>query len=112
MSSEQLQGFLPVKVHVPLTEYRRLYAEAMERGMTVADLIMRRAATPKRGGYRPGSGRKSKYMPAIGARIAEARRLSMSGAEVGRKFGISADTAQRYLKRSEDEQHTSTRRAS
>ncbi|WP_417555620.1 helix-turn-helix domain-containing protein [Microbacterium sp.] len=106
-SEAQVQGFLPVKVNVPLGEYRRLFAEAQERGTTVAELIMHRAVKPKRGGFRAGSGRKSKYMPSVGRRIAEARAAGMTWPKVAAHVGIAIDTARRWLAIYENEKHGS-----
>ena len=100
-------GFLPVKVAVPLAQYKRLYAEATAARMTVAELIMRRASPKKRGGPRPGSGRPSKYTAEVGAGIAEARALSMSWPEISSRFGVAADTARKYLTRYENEKRES-----
>jgi len=105
-----VQGFLPVKVNVPLSEYRRLFAEAQERRVTVGELIMSRAALPKVGGFRAGSGRKSRYQPAVGRVIAEARDQRMSWKRVAAKVGVSMDTARRWFERYETEKRESARR--
>ncbi len=106
----EVQGFLPVKVNVPLAEYRRLFAEAQERHLTVAELIMSRAALPKVGGFRPGSGRKSRYQPAVGRLIADARDRGMSWKKAAAKAGVSMDTARRWFERYVREQRESARR--
>lgn len=106
-SEAQTAGFLPVKVNVPIPEYKRLFAEAQASRVSVGDVILRRLARPKRGGARPGSGRPSGYTRAVAEQIAEGRRLSMSWPEISVKFGIATDTARRWLTRYENEQRES-----
>lgn len=98
-----MDGYLPVKVMVPLDEYRRLNAEAARRGLDVADLILQRITPPKRGGARPRTGRPSGYTTKAGEEITAGRRLVMSWAEIGRQLGISEHTARTWAAKYENE---------
>lgn len=98
-----MDGYLPVKVNVPLDEYRRLNAEAQARGITVGERILQRATPPKHGGARPGSGRRSGYTTRAGEEISAGRRFSMSWAEVSRRLGISEHTARTWASKYENE---------
>lgn len=96
-------GYLTVKVTVPIDEYRLLNAEAIKHKRTVAEIIHARITTPRHGGSRPGSGRRSGYTTEMGHRIQAARTLGMSWPEISRKLGISATTARDWLKKFETE---------
>ncbi len=85
-----MDGYLPVKVMVPLADYRRLHAQATARGTTVAEIIASRIAD----GRRKNPGRRTDYTPAAGAEITESRRLGKSWNEIGKGLGISHKTAQ------------------
>lgn len=113
MKSSEVQGsgFLPVKVLVPLPEYKRLYAEATAARITVAQLILRKSRRPQlpAGQVRPPRrrGGPSKYTPRVGAEIAEARAMSMSWSEVSLRFELDPATARKYLTRYENEERES-----
>lgn len=96
-------GYLTVKVAVPLDEYRLLNAEAIKHRRTVAEIIQARITTPRHGGSRPNAGLRSGYTTEMGHRIQAARALSMSWPEVSRKLGVSATTARDWLKKFETE---------
>ena len=98
-----MDGFLPVKVMVPLDTYRLLHAEAGRRGVDVADVILQRITPPTHGGARPGSGRRSGYTSRAGEEIAAGRRFNMSWAEVSRRLGISEHTARTWAAKYENE---------
>ena len=96
-------GFLTVKVAVPLDEYRLLNAGAEEHKRTVAEIIAARITTPRHGGRREGAGRPSAYTPELGSRIAAGRALNMSWPEISRKLGIATTTARDWFKKYETE---------
>lgn len=98
-----MDGYLPVKVMVPLDEYRRLNAEADRRGLDVADVIMQRITPAKRGGARRGSGRPSGYTTKAGEEISADRRFNMSWPEISRQLGISEHTARAWARKYENE---------
>lgn len=98
-----MDGYLPVKVNIPLDVYRALNAEADRRGIDVADVIMQRVDPPKRGGRRPNSGRRSGYTTRAGEEISASRRFNMSWPEISRKLGISEHTARTWLGKYETE---------
>lgn len=98
-----MDGYLPVKVNVPLDAYRQLHAEAARRGVDVADVILRRIAPPTHGGYRPNSGRRSGYTSRAGEEITAGRRFNQSWAEISRQLGISEHTARTWAAKYETE---------
>lgn len=91
-----MNGYLPVRVNVPLDEYRRLNAEAERRGVDVADVILQRITPPRHGGHRPNSGRRSGYTTRAGEEITAGRRFNQSWAEISRHLGISEHTARTW----------------
>lgn len=91
-----MDGYLPVKVNVPLEDYRRLNAEAEARGITIAERIAQTLTPAKHGGHRPNSGRPSSYTTAAGEEIATDRRFGRSWAEAGEQFGITEKTAKAW----------------
>lgn len=98
-----MNGYLPVRVNVPLDAYRLLNAEAARRGVDVADVILQRITPPKHGGYRPNSGRRSGYTSRAGEEITAGRRFNQSWAEVSRQVGISEHTARTWAAKYETE---------
>ncbi|CAN7150288.1 hypothetical protein LJR044_002478 [Microbacterium foliorum] len=98
-----MDGYLPVKVNVPLADYRRLNAEAVAQGIDVADRIaqiVKLEPTPspvpitrRRG---PGTGRPSAYTSRAGEEIATDRRFGKSWNEIGRGLGIDGHTAKNW----------------
>lgn len=97
-----MDGYLPVKVMVPLDEYRRLNAEAQAAGVTVADLIVRRMSPPQPVAPKR-TGRPSGYTTKAGEEITAGRRFVMSWAEIGRQLGISEHTARTWAAKYENE---------
>lgn len=91
-----MDGYLPVKVNVPLEDYRRLNAEAEARGITIAERIAQTLTPPKHGGARPNSGRRSGYTTRAGEEISAGRRFNQSWAEISRHLGISEHTARTW----------------
>lgn len=91
-----MDGYLPVKVNVPLEEYRRLNAEAEARGISVAERIAQVLSPPKHGGRRRGSGLRSGYTTSAGEEITAGRRFNMSWAEIARQLGVSDFTAKAW----------------
>lgn len=98
-----MDGYLPVKVNVPLDLYRRLNAEAKTRDTTVADLIVRRLS-PEGPSNNP-KGRPSAYTSAAGEEIAACRRFNMSWPDIERRLGISGRTARDWLAKYKTEVH-------
>lgn len=98
-----MDGYLPVKVNVPLEDYRRLNAEAEARGLTVAERIAQVLTPPKHGGPRRGSGRRSGYTTRAGEEISAGRRFNQSWAEISRQLGISEHTARTWAGKYETE---------
>lgn len=87
-----MDGYLPVKVNVPLEDYRRLYAEAERAGITVAERIVQKLAPPT--APTPARmGRPSAYTSRQGEEIAAGRRFGRSWSEIGQDLGIAAHTA-------------------
>lgn len=97
-----MDGYLPVKVMVPLDEYRRLNAEAARRGLDVADVILQRL-TPKPDAPRPRTGRPSGYTTKAGEEIRAGRRFGMSWLEISRQLGIGEHTARDWAKKYQNE---------
>lgn len=95
-----MDGFLPVKVMVPLKDYARLYSEAQASRRTVAEVIAA-ALTPPEPPKR--SGRPSGYTTKAGEEISAGRRFSMSWPEVADKLGVSVVTARAWLRKYENE---------
>lgn len=87
-----MDGYLPVRVNVPLEDYRRLNTEASAAGLTVAEHILR-SLTPKLTAPPARPGRPSAYTPAVGEEITADRRFGKSWAEIGRCLGIDGHTA-------------------
>jgi hypothetical protein len=98
-----MDGYLPVKVNVPLEAYRRLYAEANARGIDIAERIVQVLSPPKHGGRRPGAGIRSGYTSRAGEEITAGRRFGMSWVEVARQQGISDFTAKAWAAKYETE---------
>ena len=98
-----MDGYLPVKVMVPLDTYRVLHAEAARRGVDVSDVILQRITPPTHGGYRPNSGRRSGYTTRAGEEINAGRRFNQSWAEISRHLGISEHTARTWAAKYETE---------
>ncbi len=98
-----MDGYLPVKVHVPLDDYRHLNARAESEGLTVATLIARMVTLRRFGGGQPGSGRRSGYTTQAGEEIAAGRRFNMSWPEIARQIGVSDRTAREWAKKYEAE---------
>lgn len=95
-------GYLPVKVNVPIADYRRLYADAQAAGITIADLIVRRVQPPKPL-PRKRTGRPSGYTERAGEEIASGRRFGMSWVELGRDLNIDPSTARLWHQKYENE---------
>lgn len=92
-----MDGYLPVRVLVPLDQYRLLYAEAESKGVTVADLILHRSRTTRAVSNRTGrQGRPSNYTPRSGEEAVADRRLGKSWAEIGRGLGVNHATAKAW----------------
>lgn len=91
-----MDGYLPVKVNVPLDTYRALHIEAVVLGTTVAELIVQRATPPTHGGRRSRAGRRSGYTARAGEEISAARRFNQTWAEIARQLGISEHTARTW----------------
>lgn len=98
-----MDGYLPVRVNVPLEDYRRLNAEAEARGITIAERIAQTLTPTKHGGARPNSGRRSGYTTRAGEEIAAGRRFNMSWAEIARQLGVSDFTAKAWAAKYENE---------
>lgn len=96
-------GFLTVKVNVPLDDYRWLHAEASKAGVQVAELIARRIARPVRRSIPHRPGRPSAYTSRAGEEISAGRRFGSSWREIGRRLGISTRTAREWLAKHENE---------
>ena len=94
-----MDGYLPVKVNIPLDTYRQLNAEAQRRGLDVADVILQRVTPSQHGGRRPGSGRASGYTSRAGEEITAGRRFNQSWPEISRALGISEHTARAWAKK-------------
>jgi DNA-binding NarL/FixJ family response regulator len=97
-----MDGYLPVKVNVPLDDYRRLYAEAHAAGITVAERIAQ-ALTPPAPKRHFRMGRPSGYTTQRGEEIAADRRLGKPWEEIGRSLGISGRTAGTWHQKYENE---------
>lgn len=97
-----MDGFLPVKVIVPLDAYRQLNAEAARRGIEVGELISIRLAPPDE---KPKSrmGRPSAYTTEAGEEIAADRRFGRSFNDIGRSLGINHSTAKAWLAKYQNE---------
>ncbi|MCT1395646.1 hypothetical protein M4D51_07890 [Microbacterium sp. p3-SID338] len=97
-----MDGYLPVKVAVPLDDYRRLYAEARAADITVAERIVQVLAPPP---PRPRArmGRPTAYTSQRGEEIAADRRFGKSWEEIGRQQGISGRTARTWHEKYENE---------
>ena len=98
-----MDGYLPVKVNVPLEDYRRLYAEAQARGITLAERIGQVLAPPKHGGRRKGPSFRSGYTTTSGEEISAGRRFNVTWTEIARQLGISEPTARSWLRKYENE---------
>lgn len=98
-----MDGYLPVKVNVPLQDYHRLYAEATARGIDVGERIVQVLSPPKHGGRRAGSGIRSGYTTRAGEEITAGRRFGMSWVEVARQQGVSDFTAKAWAAKYENE---------
>lgn len=92
-----MDGYLPVKVNVPLEDYRRLYAEAHAADITVAERIAQVISPPPKA--RPRSGRPSEYTTEKGEEMVASRRLGKSWAAVGREFGVDHSLAKRWAEK-------------
>ncbi|QXE28921.1 MULTISPECIES: hypothetical protein [Microbacterium] len=91
-----MDGYLPVKVLVPLDVFATLRAEAEARGITTTQRIAQLLAPTKQGGRRLRSGRHSGYTTAAGEEITTDRRFGRSWAEAGAPFGITEKTAKAW----------------
>lgn len=95
-----MNGYLPVKVNVPLETYKGLNSIAQRRGITVGALIevMLTRVEP----VKSRTGRPSDYSPELGAQIAEMRARNMSWVEISVKLGRAQKTVRdwytKYLK--------------
>lgn len=96
-----MSGYLPVRVNVPLADYRRLYVEATRRGITVGEQIAQEititAPEPSR------RGRTSRYTTRAGEDITADRRFGMSWPEIGRRHHIDHTTARAWAGKYETE---------
>lgn len=90
-----MDGYMPVKVNVPLADYRRLYADAQATGVTVVDLILRRVQPPKPT-VQKRTGRPSGYTTKAGEELASGRRFGMSWVELGRELDVDPSTARAW----------------
>lgn len=89
-----MDGYLPVKVNVPLEVYRALNSEARAAGLTVAERITQiLTPTPKPKAVR---GRPSGYTSRAGEEIAADRRFGKSYTEIGQQLGIDGHTAKNW----------------
>jgi hypothetical protein len=92
-----MDGYLPVKVDVPLDDYRRLYAEARVAGITVAQRIAQTLSSPPPAPKpRRRIGRPSAYTSRRGEEIAADRRFGKSWNEIGNRYGIAGHTAKAW----------------
>ncbi|WP_350351907.1 hypothetical protein ABS642_00910 [Microbacterium sp. A8/3-1] len=98
-----MDGYLQVKVNVPLADYRRLNVEAEARGITVTERIAQVLSPPHHGGRRRGSGLRSGYTTRAGEEITAGRRFNMSWAEIARQLGVSDFTAKAWAAKYETE---------
>lgn len=105
-----MDGYLPVKVNVPLADYRRLNAEAVAQGIDVAERIAQLITVepkpnpiPTIRRHRPGAGRPSAYTSLAGEEITAGRRFGKSWAEIGRQLGIDGHTARTWAAKYENE---------
>lgn len=96
-----MDGYMPVKVNVPLIEYRRMYADAQASGVTVADLIIRRVSPPEP--IVQKRGRPSGYSSKAGEELSSGRRFGMSWVELGRALNIDPSTARAWHIKYENE---------
>lgn len=97
-----MDGYMPVKVNIPLSEYRRMYADAQAAGITVADLIIRRVSPPKPLAQNR-TGRPSSYTSKAGEELSSGRRLAMSWVDLGRALNIDPSTARAWHMKYENE---------
>lgn len=97
-----MNGYLPVKVAVPLDAYRLLHAEARAAGITVAERIAQKLAAPP-AKPRARIGRPSAYTHRQGEEIAADRRFGKSYSEIGRQLGIDGHTAKDWHTKYENE---------
>lgn len=97
-----MDGYLPVKVNVPLEAYRRLYAEAFAAGITIAERIAQTLAPPAPA---PSAqmGRPSGYTPQRGEEIAADRRFGKTWAAIADGLAVSEYTARAWLRKYENE---------
>lgn len=88
-------GYLPVKVMVPLDAYKRLYARASTSGLTVGQLIARSVAVAPTV-PRQRIGRPSGYTTAVGESIAADRRFRVPWKAITERLGVSEYTARAW----------------
>jgi DNA invertase Pin-like site-specific DNA recombinase len=98
-----MDGYLQVRVNVPLGDYRRLNAEAEARGITVAERIAQVLCPPQHGGRRKRAGIRSGYSTLAGEEISAGRRFGTTWTEIARQLGISDHTARTWLAKYETE---------
>ncbi len=91
-----MDGYLPLRVNVPVDVYRALNIEATVLGTTVAELLVQRATPPTHGGRRSRSGRRSGYTTRAGEEISAARRFNQTWSQISQQLGISEHTARTW----------------
>jgi hypothetical protein len=95
-------GFLPVKVVLPMQAYKRLYAEASAAGITIGQLIARTVAVPPPVIRRP-IGRPSGYTSEAGESITADRRYRVPWSAIAERLGVSEYTARAWKTKYENE---------
>lgn len=95
-------GFLPVKVVLPMQAYKRLYAEASAAGITIGQLIARTVVVPPPVVRRP-IGRPSGYTSEAGEGIAADRRYRVPWPAIAERLGVSEYTARAWKTKYENE---------
>lgn len=95
-------GFLPVKVLLPIPAYKRLYAEAAAARITIGQLIARTVAVPPPVVRRP-IGRPSGYTSEAGESINADRRYRVPWSAIAERLGVSEYTARAWKTKYENE---------
>lgn len=97
-----MDGYLPVKVNVPIDVYRRLHAEAAAAGINVAQIIARTIAVPVPERHAP-IGRPSGYTTELGESIAADRRFRVPYTQIAERLGVSDYTVRAWQRKYETE---------
>jgi hypothetical protein len=98
-------GFVEVLTPISVEHYKRLNALAKEYQTTVGALVgelARRSLNPKK------TGRPTKYTPALGERVYDARWMHRTWEQIAEGEHIAPETAKKYHARYVAEQNPTT----